>query len=1020
MKRFLLFFGMVLFTIVSYSQRTITGVITDSDGEELIGASVLLKGSDSGTISDFDGSYSIEVPTEGGELVYSYTGYEDQTVQIGTSNEINVTLSEGVNLDEIIVTGVATGTSTKKVGFSIARIKTRDILEVPAADPGNALRGKVAGVRVVQASGNPNSAPAIRLRGSTNISGNQSPLYLLDGIILENGIRDIPVEDIASIEVIKGAAGSSLYGSLAGNGVIQYVTHSGKESNGLDIKLQTEFGFSDLTNEYPASTKHAFKLQANGEFDLDPTTGAVVLDDDGLKDNDYPVFHDNPKNILTAQPFQTYSFSMQNHGDNYNYYVSAQHSNVGGILENLPSFKRNSARMNFDVKANDKIKIGARFMLADRSGVQVDEQGQGANFFYSAIVAEPGVNLLEKDANGAFVAVPENYNIFGGNTQSPLYITDNATFGIKNLRIVGRLQADVELAKGLTLNLAQSIDNNEFNFVNTYPKGFITPSPNATLNNGFLLENRTTRRLLVSEASLSYKKKLNDFTVGATAKFLYEERDFRGFFAQGTDLRVDGVFNLANTTQSSRFVSSFSQPEVAENIFLNLDLDYQDKIILNGLIRRDRSSLFGPEEREKFYGRGSIAYILTEDVKIDKIDYLKLRLSYGTSGNRPPVWDAQHETFSLGAAGVTPNVLGNKALKPSTVSELEVGANAQLLNHKMNLEVTYSDQIVKDDHLLVPLLGPAGFSSQWQNVGEIKATAFEVSLAYDAIDKKDFKWNFNLNFDKITQEITSLNGVPSFTRDIVGTAVSIFRVEENLPYGAIYGNVIARSLSDLTTDENGMVINGGGGNSVSDYSINEQGNVVLTSAIGSAEEQALLVVDESGTPVVQNIGNTNPDFNFGFSNRFSYKGLSLYTLLDWQVGGNIYNYSKQLVYFNERHLDQDNFARQGKHINYSNGASTLYNQGNPVDYFVEEGTYMKLREVSLSYTLNKDRLSKIGIDDFVDMVRLRMTGRNLLTVTNYSGFDPEVAIGTNPTNFRLDEFSYPNFRSFSFSLEVVF
>lgn len=361
---------------------------------------------------------------------------------------------------------------------------------------------------------------------------------------------------------------------------------------------------------------------------------------------------------------------------------------------------------------------------------------------------------------------------------------------------------------------------------------------------------------------------------------------------------------------------------------------------------------------------------------------MKLRASYGTSGNRPPVWDAQYETFNVTSASISPGILGNNNLKPSTVSELEIGSDFHFLDNKMKLELTYSSQNVEDDHILVPLSAVAGFTHQWRNIGNIKATALEVGLATEIIDNDEFMWNANFLWDKVTQEITDLGNVPPYTRQVSNTAVNIFRVEENKPYGTLYGNVLAKSLDDLTV-ENGIVQNDGAGKALTEYTINENGHVVLKSAIGTDSEQGLIVIDpETKTQLVKEIGDTNPDFNVGISNRFQYKNFSLYTLVDCQQGGDIYNFSKQLIYFNERHADQDNFAVQKKHINYSNGASNLYNKSNPIDYFVEDGTYVKVREISLSYTLKGEAL-KNTFGEYIDKVRISASGRNLFTFTNY-------------------------------------
>lgn len=593
-----------------------------------------------------------------------------------------------------------------------------------------------------------------------------------------------------------------------------------------------------------------------------------------------------------------------------------------------------------------------------------------------------------------------------------------AKFDLDTERLLGRFAFNYNLGDNLRFSFSQSIDRGGNRFYNFYPKGFETPTP-GTLNDGSILKSNNQFQLLLSDASINYRKEIENLKFGATLKYQFENRERFGETASGRNFLALGVESLQNTTQDTRSIFSFVQEEIAENIFLNLDFDYKDKLILNILGRRDKSSLFGAETREKNYGRLSLAYILTEDINISNINYLKFRASYGTSGNRPPVWDAQYETFNVTAASISPGILGNNKLKPSTVSELEIGSDIQFLDNKLTLELTYSLQNVEDDHILVPLSAVAGFTHQWKNIGNIKATALEVGLAADIIETSKFKWDANLLWDKITQEITDLGSVPPYTRQIDNTAVNIFRVEENKPYGTLYGNVLAKSLDDLTVVD-GIVLNDGGGNVLADYTVNDNGHVVLKSAIGSEDEQALIIIDpETNTQLVKEIGDTNPDFNVGISNRFWFNNFSLYTLIDWQQGGDIYNFSKQLIYFNERHADQDHFASQKKHINYSNGASNLYNKSNPIDYFVEDGTYIKVREISLSYTLKGNSL-KNTLGDNIDRVRISASGTNLFTLTNYSGWDPEVAIGTNPTNFRLDEFSYPNFKSYSISLNIDF
>ncbi len=1018
---------LALIVQVSFAQeKTVTGKVVDENGA-LPGVSIVIKGTKTGTETDFDGNYSIKA-SNGSVLTFSYLGYTSVDRTVGSSNTINVTLKEDANLlDEVVVTGVAVGTSTKKLGFSLAKVDTESLQTVPATDAANALRGKVAGVRIVQPSGNPSSAASIRLRGSTSISGSQSPLIIVDGIITSGSLKDIAVEDIKSIEVIKGAAAASLYGSLAGNGVIQIITKKG--SGKLSVNFKSEYGISEIVRDYPTSSVHGYKNDAlgvrNGDWDNDPTTpdtsnfgfdlstGNRILDTDQIFDNPYltPSIN-NVANIFTNQPVATNTISLSGSNDAMKYYVSAQNLEQGGVLEPVDQYIRNTFRTNFEVKATDQLTAKFNGALTDTRGPRIGEGGQGSNVFYSALVAEPFIDLTEKTEDGKYSNTPSGYGVQGSNFQNPLYTQQEQISTFKSQRMLLGVDLAYKINDNFSMSAAQSLDQTVSEGYSFTPKGYITPVPSPTLNNGNIQRQETASKTAVTSLQANYFKDFGDLNLAVSAKYLFENRQYKSLSAGGYDFIANGVNTIQNTPLDNRNQSSYFQKEIARNYFLNADLDYKDKIIVNGLVRRDESSLFGENERIKYYGRGSIAYRLSEDVKIKHIDEFKIRAAYGTSGQRPPSFSAQYETYSVSQNSISPGALGNKDLKPSVSAELEVGLNLDFLS-KYSLEVNYSNTTTQDAMIRVPLSGVLGFSSQWRNIGEIQSNYFEVSLSGNIMKTDNFNWDFTINYDTGTQEITDLNGVAPFTRGGLG-AVDIFRVEEGLPYGTMYGNMLAKSVNDLSVDDSGAVLNGTGGGTIADYSVNQYGHVVKTSTIGTADEDPLLMYDtDSSTNAVGSIGNTNPDFNVGFSTSLKYKDFGLYILADWQQGGDIYNYTKQLLYFNERHSDLQAFGANATHMNY---ASQLYNKSDPTDAFVEDGTFVKIREIALDYTLDGDKIAST----FIDSVRFSLAGRNLFTFTDYSGWDPEVAINTNPTNFRLDEFAYPNFRTYTFSVQIKF
>jgi hypothetical protein len=576
-----------------------------------------------------------------------------------------------------------------------------------------------------------------------------------------------------------------------------------------------------------------------------------------------------------------------------------------------------------------------------------------------------------------------------------------------------------------TLTARQSIDRTNRRTEFFYPKGFQTPDDDALLESGLDQRTDDQRQDLITELSTTYAGEFRDVTYTATAKYLYEQREVDDLFLEGAGFPASGVRDVGTTDSENYTIDSFKSEERTENFFLNLDLDYQDTYILSGLIRRDGSSLFGEDERWQTYFRGAAAYRLTEDFDIPNVSELKLRAAYGSSGNRPP-FEAQYETYSATESGLQIENLGNSDLRSSTIFETTIGIDATFLQ-RFNLTVNYANSRTEDDYLEVPLSGNLGFNSQFQNIGEVESTTWEASLESQILTGNDGpSLSVGATFSRVRQEITDLGGRPAFTRDPAdldsentdAPALALFRVEEGVPFGAMYGNKLLTSLDQLTIVD-GEVLNSGG-SSPDDFTVNNQGYVIPAGTEGTSDEQPVYMVNQEGQQEVTQIGNTRPDFQVGFRSNFTWKGLGVYALLDWSQGGDVYNYSKQLLYFNYRHEDQQDFAEQGKDIAYSDGSSNIYNQGAASSYFVEDATFVKLRELSVSYTLGQSLLQNALGVTAVERIKFSVIGRNLFTLTDYSGWDPEVGLRSDANNFKLDEYAYPNFRTFTGAVSIQF
>lgn len=1023
MNKILFTFCLLFLPLSIMAQGSISGTVTDQrTNERLPGVSVVITELERGTATNANGEFEITgIPSGTYTLAVTYIGYEQYSteIQVGTTEltqEIAIQ-QDILGLEEVVVTGVGSGTQTTKLGFTVAKVSDRALQEVPSSNLGSALQAKVPGVTIVKASGDPSAGASIRLRGSTSINGDQSPLIIIDGVITDGSLSDINMQDVESVEIVKGAAGSSLYGSLAGNGVIQIITkRASKSIDKPSVTVRSEYGFSEIANKFPTTTKHPWvndaTLTSDGRF-VDSWPGFGTYDDDRVFDNDYPVTYDNTEAIYTGQPYNTNYVNIANSSGDFNYFASFEDMTQSGVVKNLNEYQRQAFRLNADYLYDEKFKLAFSGSYVNSDFPFINEQGQGSNFFYSALSAPPAIDFTEKNPDGTFTNNPTGYSL-GSNEQNPLYVAENLQNDRNRERYIVGINASYNVTDWLSLNARQSIDQRyQLNTVSS-PVGYQTPTPSTTLNNGNEARTTIDQTTSISEMWAASNFQVDDFNINLIGKYLFENRNFESYAFSGYDYSVSGIRSFGALDASTFSIGNTVREEKVENLILDATFDFQDKIIVGGMVRNDGSSGFGEDERYNVYYRGSLAYRISEDFTINNIDELKVRASYGTSGNRPP-FVAQYETYSAGSTVLLPNVLGNTEIKPSIVAEMELGVDVAFLE-KFNFVANYALSNVTNDYLQVPLSGTSPFSSQWQNVGEIENKTFELGLSGNLINTSDMQAGFNLSFSSTNQTVTDLGGLAPFTRS-AGGAIDLFRFEEGVPYGAMYGNKFISSIDDLTVVD-GVVVNIPGGYAPGDFTVNSLGHVVLSDNQGTDAERPMYFVDENGDPEVVNIGSTQPDFQLGLSGNFNYKNFGVYMVWDWAQGGDVYNYTRQLLYNRNTHLDLETYTKDGYDPEYLLAIDGLYNGSEAVSHFVEDASFVKLRELSLSYTLTNQTLGSFG--DYLQDIKLSVVGRNLLTFTEYTGYDPEVALRTNSTNFRLDEFAYPNFRTFSASVQVRF
>ncbi|MCG8607400.1 SusC/RagA family TonB-linked outer membrane protein [bacterium] len=1099
-------FTMIMVPLYAFAQgtATISGKVTDEAGDALPGANVLIQRTNLGAATDIEGTYKFTIPVDvirGQQVVIEarFIGYRTKTESIllspGNISQDFALAIDALDMDAIIVTGVVEETPRAKMAFTVGHIGQDALEQVPASDPASALYGKVAGVRVIRGSGQPGSSPAMQLRAPTSINAfgrSQDPLYIVDGVIIDPSISgspltDIPAEDIASIEVVKGAAGASLYGSRASNGVVRIITNRGQNLglNQTRIRIRNEFGFNQISKKLDLNTHHAFKvaetaytdanglevtpgdfIDADNNF-VDPRARGARLPDTysdaehaaGIEffDNEFkyvgtgnvgdPLIalnepFDQVDRFFNEGPYLSNSISISRNMENTNFLVSFQNFRQEGIIDGSTGLDRRSVRVNVDHRFRNtlSLSVSGLYSTTKRDLIEADDNGRSDPIFNLTFMA-PDADLALTDENGDLFILPDPESI----EDNPLnFVLNNDRKGTRR-RVMGSFTGRWEPVRWFNLEGNFSFDRSDRNDDRFWPIGFLQSEPGPEALGRLELRN-TFDEALNGSITASFQRRFGELTVRSKTRGLFERAEFQFNEADGRDLAVQGTRSISTADPNISLLSSEIQPVRSEGYSFITGVDYKDRYIADVLIRRDGSSLFGPDERWHTYYRGSAAYRLSQEPWwfIPAIEEFKIRGSFGTAGGRPNFF-ARFETWEVTGGNVTKSTLGNKELKPEFAKELEFGFDAFFLN-RFNLEFTYANSDVEDQLLFVPLPSFTGFVAQWQNAGDLSTNTFEVSLNAALLQQRDVSWTAGLTFDRTRTEITKLNIAPYRVNELF--------ISEGEELGALFGARMIRDAIGLLpqglpanqfdVNDDGFVVWVGEGNSFSDGISNELWGLEtdLTDEFGEVHTFNWGMPIKLLTPELDangefsryndfhRIGSTEPDFNLGFTSNFRYRGLSVYTVLDAQIGGDVYNNTRQ---WGLRELKLGEVDQSGKPDELKKpGAyyATLYNVNAETSHFVEDATFMKLRELRVSYTFDRSKLSGI-LGRLLNKVSIGISGRNLLTFTGYKGFDPEVG-AVRTTNdaenrgvasaviSRLDLQGYPNFRTITGVFEIEF
>ncbi|MGH7679956.1 MAG: SusC/RagA family TonB-linked outer membrane protein [Gemmatimonadaceae bacterium] len=1055
---------------------TITGRVATDVGQSIEGANVVITEMGISVTTNAQGQYSIIIPEARAKgqsvvIVARSIGRTPQrkTIQAAGTQTVDFVLtSDPIRLADVVVTGVATGTERAKLPFDVAKVDASD-LPAPSGNPLSQLQGRVPGANIVSTTGRPGQAPQVLLRAPTSIDGSgrgQQPLYVVDGVILAGDLPDLNASDVESIEVVKGAAATSLYGARAGNGVIQITTKrggAGVGDNQLRFGVRSEYGVSNIEHEFPLAQNHLYRMDPTGTRFCGNAACTTTFNwvEEVLRLNSVssalpaaPAFSPVYTGTSVWNRFQTGKWPGQtfnaidqvvepgNFGqldghmtgrfNQTNFFASLGVLNQEGSFVGLNGFQRGSARVNIDQRIGSdwNVQLSTYYSRSKDDGA-----GQEGNSFFDLTRMPRVVDLFMKDSvRGDVIIRPD----LAAENENPVYSLLNIDRQDQKDRFIGGLNSVYQPVSWFDLRAELSYDRRNNRFSEFRDKGFRTVRSSSTnLGQVFKAEN-VEQSMNTALTGAVHRTFLNDFNTNLSLRLAYEQQDFGNANATGRDLAVKGVPDLDNARSPQIFVTSGESAVKRIGGFLNGTVDYKDRYYVDALLRRDGSSLFGRDNRWQTFGRVGASWLPSREswFNVPGIDELKLRYAMGTAGNSPD-FEAQYEVYQLDGGNFTPLTAGNRNLGPELLTEHEAGVDAKLFD-RLGVTVSHSRVTTKDQILLVPLPASAGFQFQWQNAGTMKGNTWEASLEMPWIRKADFDFTTRLTWDRSRATITELS-VPPFQYGVNSQALEVaFFAREGERYGTIYGTKWATSCGELQA-----------GTDCSQFRKNSDGYMVWTAGAdpgsGASRDPAtgnvVVAANTWGTagPTVNGrtamwgmplpaqdatgnrylpLGNTLPDYRWAVSPNMRYKRFTATALVDASQGRVVYNQGRHWAYFENYSADQDQEGKPDhllKPVGYYGSTPGLYDVLQPNSHFVEDGSFVKLREMTVSY-----HIGRLGSGDWT----ASLIGRNLKTFTDYTGFDPEVGVnggdsGSGVVN-AFDAFRFPNLRTFTLGLSASF
>lgn len=1039
--------------------QLVTGMVRDfSSGEPLVGVTIVVKGRESvGTTTDVDGSYSINVPDGFNALIFSFVGFESKEVNIAGKSEVDVWMNEAINqLNEVVVTAVGIEANKRNLGYSIEEIDRKEIENANEANIISSLSGKAAGVLVTSASGAPGASANIRIRGNKSINGSNKPLFIVDGVPIDNSSAgnaaagvdvsnraiDINPNDIANISILKGPAATALYGIRAANGAVVITTKKGKEGKPR-VTIKSSVGFNEV-NQLPATQniyaqgsivggKFTYRGPETGEnSSYGPPMSELEFDGDPAYPYDMhgrlvPRGQGNGQPAIVYDPFETFfvtgntfdnNVSVSGGNGRINYYISAGNWYESGVVPNS-DWTRTSIKGNFDLQLFDKFNLGLNTTLVRSGGNRQNRgnslSGVGIGLYRNPISFDIGNGKSGQEAAdfpGAYIFPNGEQRAYRGSRSydNPFWVVNRAPFKDDVNRIIQSVNLKYQLTDWMSFVYKLGVDH-------------YSDKRNAAwdINSGSETTGRVdfSTRLstdLNSDLLLLIDKDFGEeWGINGTFGYNFFSSDLTNRSTTGLGMTKQGFFHISNTATVQTNEGIFKRQ--LAGVFGDIRLSWRNILHLNLTGRNDWSSTLPNENNSFFYPTASLGLEFTELLGLTDskfLSYGKLRASYGEVGNDAGLYltanyfqqanadgDNLLPANSFPAFGINAferaGTLGNNDLRAEKTATFEIGADLKLFLGRMSLDFTYYKATTTDLIVEANISAASGFIIAPVNAGKIENEGIELMLGVTPIRTNNFRWDINANFTQFENIVTELpDGIDQLSLAQFSALSSL--IIEGQPYGVLVGTA---------------------------YQRNAQGN---------------LIIGSNGWPLINatqiKVGDPNPDWIAGLRNTFSYKGFTLSGLLDVRQGGDIWNGTKgvmnNLGVGEESGRDRNvtGFVFEGvtesgepntTPVDFANPANGMggikWRRGGflgVAEDNVEDGSWIRLRELTLSYNFPSRWFQKT----FLNGATLTFSGRNLWLSTDYSGVDPETNLRGDTNDTGWDYFNLPNTKGYTFTLNL--